>query len=363
MSSSTPSILIRMPNWLGDCVMAMPAVQHLHTIFPDAKIYLAGREQFREFFSAQKGVTAFIPAPASGFGKLLRSMSETRRLVKEVAPSENDIDLGLLFTNSLSTAAWMWRSGTHSRVGYDLDCRRFFLTHPVPCGEVESGWHFVCYYLWLAKCAEAILRGEPGRFSDRCQNPNVEYSAPSVGVSERARSGARALLAQYGITGDYAVIAPASAYGPVKDWLPEHWRALVEIINNEFSIPVVVTGGEGQVEVCEQIASGQKAAVNVAGKTNMDVFAGVLAGAGAFVGGDSGGAHVAGALGIPTVVIFGITNPVRTCPGGRAVRILGGNSDLEIKLSSSEARRKAREVLAAISPEQVFQSLLAAKAC
>lgn len=354
MENSQPSILIRMPNWLGDCIMAMPAVHCLQNSFPNAKMYLAGREQFREFFSAQKGVTAFVPAPASGVGKLLRSMIETRQLVKKTLASDTLFNLGLLFTNSLSTAAWMWRTGSRSRLGYNLDYRKLFLTHPVPYGEVESRLHFVCYYLWLAQCGTSVLNGEKLQLKEK---PTVDYVAPSVNVSDQACLQARSLLAEHNVSGKYMVIAPASAYGAVKDWPPDYWRDLVAMINNEFAMPVVVTGGRGQAEVCEQIAEEQKAAVNIAGLTNMDEFAGLLAGASGFVGGDSGGAHMAGALGIPTVVIFGITNPVRTSPGGNAVRILGGNTGSEIKLSSPEAKDRAKKLLTSITPDQVFETL------
>lgn len=357
-NASEPSILIRMPNWLGDCVMAMPAVEYLHNAFPNARIHLAGREQFRELFSAQKGVAGFIPAPQSGFGKLLRSMSETRRIVKDAIPENNEVDLGLLFTNSLSTAAWMWRAGTRTRVGYDLDCRRFFLTHPVPCGEVEAKWHFVRYYLRLAKFAQAALLNNEGDVSDRFAKPRVEHVAPSVTVSKRAREEAQRLLSGYGVTDDYVVIAPASAYGEVKDWPTGHWLELVGKIREELGLRVVVTGSEGQKEACGNIADGNEGVVNVAGRTDMDVFAGLLAGAGGFVGGDSGGAHVAGALGIPSVVIFGITNPARTSPGGRAVKVLGGEVGGEVKLSTPEARQRARETLLGIRPQTVFEALM-----
>ena len=360
LSSKTIDILVRMPNWLGDCVMAMPALRHLAETLPGSRIFLAGRRGFAELFSAQSGVAGFIEAPESGVGKLLKSMSDTRRIIRESGIPEG-VDLGLLFTNSLSTAAWMWRSGARTRIGYDLDCRRFFLSHPVPCGGVEQSWHFVRYYLWLVKFAESVL-SETGDIRTRQLEPLAEYMTPSLAVSEAMRDGAYRMLSEAGIAGDYAVIAPASAYGPVKDWPAEHYRALVERISGELSLPVVVTGGAAQRDVCESIVAGRRGVVNLAGRTGLGEFAALLAGSSLFVGGDSGGAHVAAALGVPTVVIFGITNPTRTCPTGKRVRMLGVGEERDVKLSTPKAREEALRALSAIAPSEVFAAACEARA-
>ncbi len=344
-----------MPNWLGDCVMAMPAVRHLSDVLPEAKIYLAGRENFRSFFTAQPGVAGFVPAPEKGFVNVVRGISETSRLVRD-AGIDTDIDVGILFTNSFSTAAWMWRTGARHRVGYDLDCRRFFLTQPVQFGGVEKTWHCIHVYLWLAKMAETVAAREDDGPSAREVHPLNEYYVPSVRVGDDARAEAAALRKLAGIGDRYAVIAPASAYGAVKDWPPDHYRDLVAKLHSEFDCPVLVTGGGGQYDTAEHIASGLPGVHNLAGRTSLDCFVGLLAGANLFVGGDSGGAHVAAALGLPTVVIFGITNPSRTRPTGHRVVTIGDGEDRDVKLSTPEAREAAKRVLQAISPDAVLDA-------
>ncbi|MCC8189808.1 MAG: glycosyltransferase family 9 protein [Planctomycetes bacterium] len=350
-AQSALDILVRMPNWLGDCVMAMPALARLRQAFPGADLYLAGRKGFNALFSAQEGVAGFIEAPASGFGKLLRGISDTRRILRS-AGVPADPDLGLLFTNSLSTAAWMWRSGAKSRIGYDLDCRRFFLTHPVPCGGLELSWHFIQYYLWLAAFAETVLAAD-GAGSEGATAAVPELVPPRLRVGDPARAAAAATLRQAGIDGQYAVLAPASAYGPVKDWPPHHYRRLIDTLRRDYALPVVITGGGGQTGVCRAIAGDQPGVVDLSGKTDLDVFAALVAGASLFVGGDSGGAHVAAAMGIPTVVIFGITNPTRTCPTGERVRTVGAGSAHDVRLATPAAREAARQALEGIAPERV----------
>lgn len=350
------NILIRMPNWLGDCIMALPALHHLGEALPAANIYLAGRAPFRELFLAQRGVAGFVEAPGSGFANLVGGLTATKSAVTQ-GGVPGPIDVGILFTNSLSTAAWMWRTGAAIRIGYNLDCRRVFLSHPVPCGGVEKAWHFIRYYIWLAKFAESTV-SESKDVSRRETRPLGEYFLPELSVGEKGRAQAASLLAGSGFSGRYAVIAPASAYGEVKDWPAAHYRRLVEDLNRRLSLPVVITGGAGQQGVCEAIASGQDAAINLAGKTDLDAFAGLLAGAALFVGGDSGGAHVAAALGVPTLVIFGITNPSRTRPSGKKVREIGRGEDHDVKLSTLEAREAAKSALSAIQPETVLETAI-----
>ncbi|MDR2391356.1 MAG: glycosyltransferase family 9 protein [Planctomycetota bacterium] len=347
-------LLLRMPNWLGDCVMALPALRHLSEALPGTRIFLAGRGRFRDLLAGQPGVAGYIVTPEKGAANLFRSLSGVgKKSTDSTLPRK--IDIGLLFTNSFSTAMWVWRIGAKTRIGYRRDCRGLFLTHPIPCGGIEKSWHSVRYYLWLARFAETMI-GKSGRAPRREVESTADYLLPRLSVEETDRSAAAETLRQAGTEGRYAVIAPASAYGKVKDWPPEHYRRLVRSLNLDFGLPVVVTGGAEHAAVCAEIAAGQKAVLNLAGKTTLPAFAGVLAGAELFVGGDSGGAHLAAALDVPTIVIFGITNPDRTRQTGARVRIFGGeNRDLDLK--TMESREKAARALAAILPESILEAV------
>ncbi len=344
-----------MPNWLGDCVMALPAVAHLAESLPETDVYLAAREQFRPLLSAQPGVRGFLPAPGSGVGRMFRGIAEGREQATAFGVGKR-FDAGLLLTNSLSTAFWLWRVGAAARIGYNTDGRRLLLTHPVLCGEAEKSRHFIHYYLHLARVAERVLRGEDSSESLPDSVPE-SLPVPRLSVGAASRERARRLLAAKGVSGRYALLAPASAYGPVKDWPPEQYRTLVKSLNREFSLPVVLTGAAGQRDVCAAIAAEQANAANVAGETDMAEFAGLIAESSLFVGGDSGGAHVAGALGMPTIVIFGITNPTRTRPRGERVVMIGAGEGRDVKLSTPAAREAARKALAAIAPENILEAV------
>ncbi|MDR1535353.1 MAG: hypothetical protein LBU64_09695 [Planctomycetota bacterium] len=342
------AILVRLPNWLGDCVMAMPAVRHLAESLPGIGIHLAGRRQFRDLFQSQPGVAGFVAAPDRGLGNLIRGL-----LAAPEGGRPKRFALGLLLANSLSAAVWLRKAGAGIRMGYDRDCRRLFLTHPVPCGGLEKSWHFVDYCLELARLAEAEAARELA-LPPRDPAPGAEARLPALAAGRAEREGAAELVREAGIAGPYAVVAPASAYGPVKDWPAAHYRRLIGGLNRDFSLPAILTGGAGQAGAVAELAEGL-AAVNFAGRTPLPLFAGLLAGASLFVGGDSGGAHAAAALGVPTLVVFGATNPARTRPLGRAVRIFGGRGG-DADLRNSRTREAAREILAGVSPESLLEA-------
>ncbi|MDR3077552.1 MAG: hypothetical protein LBV15_02165, partial [Planctomycetota bacterium] len=351
-NADQPAIVIRMPNWLGDCVMAMPALRHLTEALPGARLFLAGRAQFRELMSAQAGVAGFIEAPASGPLNLIRSLPRLKKSLR-AAGLAGGVDLGLLFTNSFSTALWLRGTRARIRIGYNLNLRRPLLTHPVPCGARERARHFINYYLWLAKLAESVYWLEAGEPPRNGLELSAKHIDPGLEVTARARVAAADLLHQAGINGPYAVIAPASAYGEVKDWPPEHYRQLMDSLNREHHLSIIVTGGAAQAGVCARIAEGKERTASLAGKTSLSEFVALLAEARLFVGGDSGGAHAAAALGTPTVAIFGVTNKQRTRPMGSKVAVLGGQTR-DLDLGSPAVRELARKTLAETSPESVL---------
>lgn len=350
-------ILLRMPNWLGDCIMALPAFRLLREALPGADIVIACRESVAELMAAQPGVDNIVITRDKGVSKLISTIIKGSRELEEKEIRDR-IDLGVLFTNSLSTALWMWRANVKNRVGYDLDARRFFLTHPVLCDKRIHALHFVDYYIELAKRALNVVKSWQNSY---LVVENVlldeEFLIPQIVVGADGEARADRIVTEAGVRDHYAVIAPASAYGPVKDWPPDYYRQLVWTIVNRYDMPVFVTGGPGQHEVCETISAEYEGVHNLAGKTDLGSFLGLLAGSSLFVGGDSGGAHAAAAFGVPTLVIFGITNPARTFPSGENVSMLGTGSRQPIKLDTPEAKAMAEEALRNISVEDAADAL------
>lgn len=333
-----------MPNWLGDCIMAMPAVCRLMEAMPDEEVYLAARTAFGGVLAAQPGVAGFVPAPESGIWNMARSLARPAK--------GGAFDMGLLLPNSFSSALWLWRMRARMRIGYQTDGRRCLLTHPVPCGPIENQMHFNAYYLWLVHRALHVL-GVTRQPPDYDVVQGEENTVPRLAASPAGVLAAESLRSRLGIVGPYAVLAPVSAYGPVKDWPADYYRVLAQHVVQRYGMPVLVTAGAKQTAAAQAIADGLEHVHSVAGQTGLESFLALLRDAALFVGGDSGGAHAASAFGIPTVVIFGITNPIRTRPNGlRTVRI-GAGMDKDIPLDTPQAREMARQALSSITPDRV----------
>jgi heptosyltransferase-2 len=118
-------------------------------------------------------------------------------------------------------------------------------------------------------------------------------------------------------------IAPAAAYGPAKEWPADRYGALIDLLARRDNAEVVLVGAPSERAKCEEVAASSKSgAIVAAGGTNIGELIALLSLCDGFIGNDSGCAHIAGALGIPTVAIFGSTNPERTGPLGSKARVI-----------------------------------------
>jgi heptosyltransferase-2 len=119
------------------------------------------------------------------------------------------------------------------------------------------------------------------------------------------------------------VVSPGARYGPAKRWDPRRFAASAGRITTRLERAGVVLVGEGaDIAACDQVADGiETEGIQLAGRTDLEELAGVLAGADAVLANDSGTAHLAAALGRPTVVIFGSTEPLWTAPRGERVAV------------------------------------------
>src|SRR5208283_3988677 len=118
-------------------------------------------------------------------------------------------------------------------------------------------------------------------------------------------------------------VAPAAAYGPAKEWPADSYGALIDLLARREDAEVVLVGAPSERAKCEEVAAASKSgAMIAAGHTNVGELIALLSICDGFIGNDSGSMHLAGALGIPTVAIFGSTNPNRTGPLGPKTRVI-----------------------------------------
>jgi len=342
------NIIVRVPNWLGDAVMALPVLAALRKKFPAGRITVAARAHIAEVFNYSPDVDEVVLVPRKAAALAQHAWSLRQRKFTH----------GILLTNSFATAAWLWLTGTRERIGYARDGRSFLLTERVMATPAILAAHQAEYYF-------ALLEYFGIKIS--------EMDLPRLALSASAEQEAEKFLETAG-RGKYAVIAPCSAFGAVKDWAAERYGEVAQRLTGECGLKVFFTGTPAQRELIAKILvkNGSEAAddnpenrpaensfssriVNAAGAVSLGGLFALIRRAEVFIGGDSGAAHAAAALGTPACVIFGITEPHRTRPLGdkTKIRILGEGGMETPDLRSPAVAAMARRALNAISVDQV----------
>ena len=334
------SIIVRAPNWLGDAIMALPVFPALREKFPRTRLAVACRENLRDVFAAAPEIDEVIGVPR-GNGALLRHAWNLRA---------RRFDLGILLTNSFATAAWLRLAGVRRRIGYARDGRGFLLTDAVMATPFLLAAHQAEYYF-------ALLR--------EC-GIDTPLGMPRLTLPPEAHAEAEAYLKRENPAGrPFAVVAPCSAFGAVKDWAPERYAAVARELAAQRQLDVFVTGVADQnpviASICGNGDSTEKDAprvINAAGALSLFGLFALIRRAAVFIGGDSGAAHAAAAVNTPVVVIFGITEPSRTRPLGNTekIRVLGEGGMETPDLRSPAVAAAARRALNAITPENVLKA-------
>jgi heptosyltransferase-2 len=206
-----------------------------------------------------------------------------------------------------------WLAGIPERIGYRRDGRRLLLTQAIPVpepGEIPRHQRF--YYLELLRRA-----GMMERFPD--------HPAIRLDGIDQAREAGAAHLASLGVDGPTLGISPGAAYGNAKRWLPERF-AEVARASAHLCPSVVIFGSNSERPLCDAVAAqlqGSRLAVhNLAGTTSLREFIDLAAACRLFLTNDSGSMHVASALGVPTVAVFGATDDTTTGPTGPLARVI-----------------------------------------
>jgi len=294
-------ILLRAPNWVGDTAVATPAMRAIRAKFPEAEITVMVRPSAAGVFASAKFVDRVWTEPKpAGIGGWFRIAREVRKL---------HFDLAVLFPNSFESAAMVFFGGVPQRVGYSMDSRGWMLTTKVQ-GEKRKV-HHVDYYLELAKAVSA------------------DVSHPSMEITARTedRTNARKLLAAGGVPANarFMILSPGAAFGAAKRWGDQQFAEAADTLAKEFNLAVVIIGSEGERSISDSIQTFMKVpAVILNGKTSLETLIGLIAESALMLGNDSGPIHLASALGIPSVAVFGATDYVVATPYGplgRAVHV------------------------------------------
>ncbi len=302
--SSMSKVLVRATNWLGDAVMSLPAIRAIRGIFPRAHIAVLARPSVADLYAREKAIDRVIPYPAPQGLRARRTFAARLR--------DESFDGAILLQNAFDAALIAWLAGIPERIGYARDGRGILLTQAIPVPEPgDIPRHERFYYLELLRRA-----GMMERFPE-CDAIRLD------GIAAARDAGSRHLSA-LGIGAPVTGISPGAAYGNAKRWLPERFAESAALLPGEITF--LIFGSAAERPLCETVADHLRQAGkdvrNLAGQTSLREFVDLAAACRLILTNDSGAMHVAAALGVPTVAIFGATDDTTTGPTGPLARVV-----------------------------------------
>jgi len=295
MRQEPKNIVIRMPNWLGDAVMATPILHDIRKNYPEAKITILCSDVIAQLFANNPHLDALLTFSR----KTEVKKKEGRRIVQKLI--EGNYDLGILLTGSFSSAWQFFRAKIPLRLGYSTHFRKFLLTHPVAIPEHDETQHLVISYKQLLAPLGMAVSDTP----------------LELFVSNEEKKAATELLASFDIHDDHRLIGinPGAAYGSAKCWPKERFRKLSERLLQDPKIRILYFGDSHSKALVDDICMGLPLRVNnLAGKTTLRELIALIDACSLLITNDSGPMHIGAAVHTPLVAIFGSTNAIKTGP-------------------------------------------------
>ncbi len=293
-------ILIRATNWVGDAILALPALRAVRGKFPNAYIAIVTRPYVADIYREQSICDDLLPYDPKGQHRGWRGRE---LLAKELRAQK--FDVALLLQNAFDAAWLAWRAGVPQRIGYARDGRSLLLTKSIPVpkpGEIPA--HEKFYYLELLR--------RSGWIDSLPDEAHIKLR-----VSDEARQRAELALCEAGARSNALRIAvgAGASYGSAKCWPPERFAKALNEILSYSDADVVLFGTAAEATVSAAIASElRRAPIDLTGKTSIAELPLLLSKCHLFLGNDSGAMHVAAAVGLPVVAVFGPTDPDGTAP-------------------------------------------------
>ncbi len=286
------TLIIRCPNWVGDIVMAIPALDCFRESFPKTKIIGIMKKNAQGILRDGPWFDGFIDCNDKSWAGFWRMTEQVRQY---------KADMAVLLSNSVRSALNVWLGGVKSIYGYRRNFRGIFLkggpepvrnNHgivPIPMTEYYLG---ICRWLGL----------------------NVpEKIQPRLFIGQQVLERAESLFQKYGIRKNDTVIGlnPGASFGASKCWPPEYFAELAELCEKELGAKILLLSGPGEDSIAQAILTKSRAdIINTNNdKVDLELLKPFVQRCSLLITNDTGPRHYAVALGIPVVVIMGPTNP------------------------------------------------------
>ena len=336
--SNINNILIRATNWVGDAVMTLPALEAVRENFPSASITVLARPWVAPVFENHPAVNnILIYSRHNGIKKNISEFFHLAGIIRK-----NRYDLAILFQNAFEAALLTYLGRVKYRLGFDSDGRGFLLTHKVKRSREIFEVHQVEYYLSILKAAGL----------------KAESRNPIIYLSKKDLAEAAKLLESKGIRkGDFILgISPGAIFGNAKRWPVERFAEISDWASERWGAKVIILGSRKEKDIGNKMAGIMRnKAADFCGNTSLGEAMGLIAGCSFFVTNDSGLMHVAAALGVPTLAIFGSTDHVATGPRGSKTRII--RHDIACSPCLKPECPTDFECMLSIGPEEVWEEM------
>jgi heptosyltransferase-2 len=341
-------IIIRGANWIGDAVMTLPALERLRSSFPRAHVALLAPPLTSGLFENSPYLDEVIVYRRREDGA--RAFIDTMRLMRA-----RRFDLAALFQNAFEAALLAWSGRAPVRVGFAAQGRGPLLTHKLSRGPRYDGRHQVHDYLDIvAECERACLGGDS---ASRASNP-----LPALTASPAQRQAAEVLLRRAGAGPNSRPLVALNAGATnsrAKRWPEDRFAALADRLIETLDSRIVFIGAASERADAERIIRQMKrrGAINLVGETGMAELIGALDSCDLIISNDTGPAHIAAALGRPTLTVFGPTNDFETAPRGPRAESIRAE-DVECARCMLRDCPIDHRCMTRIDPSEVFERAL-----
>ena len=289
-------IIVRMPNWIGDLVMATPVLTDLRKGFPNAHITALCRTPLSELLREDPDLNEVLSfTKTSAFSR----RSEKRDIIEKLRRGK--YDLGILLTHWFSSAWWFWQGRVNRRLGSGCNGSGFLLTDRVPLPKNIQTQHLVLTYKMLLQPL-----GIP-----------LSETLPRLHFTHKEIDEASTLLKQLGVSSDQLLVGinPGATYGSAKCWIPERFREVTKRLLKDPSISVVYFGDPLTLPLVKKICADlPPRVINLSGQTSIRQLGCLIKLCDVLLTNDSGPMHMGVALGTPILALFGSTNEIVTGP-------------------------------------------------
>ncbi len=326
------NILVIKLRYMGDVLLATPTLHALKAASPQGRLTVAVNRGTEEVLLGNPDVDELLVLDKGPLTTQWRFVSDVR---------QRQFDTVVDLTDGDRSAFLSWMSGAPVRIGFNEEHR----------------WRGLCYTEVIRPMPGVVHRIDRDLEALKPLGVPAQSNVPQLWLTREEENGADRLLDRFGIqrSQPIVVLQPGARYW-FKAWPPERFAELADRLTADYGCQILIGGSQQDLGVARQIQEASKSTlVAMAGQATLKEFAAIVKRASLFVGNDSGAMHMAAALGVPLVALFGPSNPAEWGPRGARTEVLYKGLDCR-RCFHPTCRRGEQSCMRLISVGEVFEA-------